>query len=133
VLLRIALQQPNSLPDWRQLRQTISSRIVLLECLRTLDRIRLREQLTATDVAAQRAAMMTAISTVELVEIDAGILQRAAQPIPTELATLDAIHLATALLWQETSNTTLVMATHDRELAVAAVAHGMKVIGISTP
>ena len=50
--------------------------------------------------------------------------------MPTELGTLDAIHLATALLWKEFEHTELVMATHDRALATAAQAHGFTAIGI---
>ncbi len=50
--------------------------------------------------------------------------------MPTELGTLDAIHLATALRWRETEGVELVMATHDRALAIGARAHGLRVIGV---
>ena len=63
-------------------------------------------------------------------DIDAAVLDRAAQPIPTELGTLDAIHLATALLWKDMSRIDLVMATHDEALGLAAQAHGMPVVGV---
>ena len=49
--------------------------------------------------------------------------------MPTELGTLDAIHLATALLWKELTREELTMATHDGALALAAQAHGLLVIG----
>jgi hypothetical protein len=58
------------------------------------------------------------------------ILERAAQPMPTELGTLDAIHLATALLWRDMTRNELVMATHDAALAVGARAHGLRVVGV---
>ena len=51
--------------------------------------------------------------------------------MPTELGTLDAIHLAAALLWRETTEADLVMATHDSGLALGARAHGLSVIGVS--
>jgi len=57
-------------------------------------------------------------------------LRRAAQPMPIPLGTLDAVHLATALLWQETRDEDLVLATHDRALALAARASGLHVIGV---
>ncbi len=57
------------------------------------------------------------------------VLQRAAQPLPTPLGTLDAIHLSTAMSWHETRAPDLVMATHDRALAIAARAVGIPVIG----
>lgn len=58
------------------------------------------------------------------------MLARAAQPMPTELSTLDAIHLATALLWRERATAELVMATHDAALGTAARAFGLRVVGI---
>jgi hypothetical protein len=53
--------------------------------------------------------------------------------MPTELGTLDAIHLATALLWKEMTKGDLVMATHDRALALGAQAHGLRVVGSPLP
>lgn len=49
--------------------------------------------------------------------------------MPVPLGTLDAVHLATALLWQETRGDELVLATHERALALAARASGLHVIG----
>ena len=66
----------------------------------------------------------------EVVEITRPVLARAAQPLPTALGTLDAIHLATALLWQERSSANLVVATHDQALAIASRASGLKVLGL---
>ena len=66
-------------------------------------------------------------------DIDAVVLERAAQPMPTELGTLDAIHLATALLWKEMMGVELVMATHDGALALGAQAHGLPVVGVTRP
>jgi hypothetical protein len=57
------------------------------------------------------------------------ILERAAQPLPTVLGTLDAIHLSTALLWQEVEAEAVSFATHDLALARAAQACGLAVIG----
>jgi hypothetical protein len=51
--------------------------------------------------------------------------------MPTELDTLDAIHLATAILWKESTRTELVMATHDVALGFGAKAHGFDVVGVS--
>jgi predicted nucleic acid-binding protein len=129
VLLRVALGQPNALPEWRQIQQGVSSALVMTESLRTLDRLRLRANLSDADVASRRATILQVIASLELVEIDAVVLDRAAQPMPTELGTLDAIHLATAVLWKEMSRVDLVMATHDGALGLAAQAHGLAVMG----
>ena len=132
VLLRVALRQPDALPEWRRIQQGVSSALITTESLRTLDRLRLRAKLPDEEVANRRAAILRLISSLELVEIDAVVLDRAAQPMPTELGTLNAIHLATALLWKEMSRVDLVMATHDGALGLAAKAHGLPVLGSSS-
>jgi len=129
VLLRVALRQPDALPEWRQIQQGVSSALVMTESLRTLDRLRLRAKLADRDVAGRRATILQLIASLELVEIDATVLDRAAQPMPTELGTLDAIHLATALLWKDMTGANLIMATHDTALALGAQAHGLSVVG----
>ena len=131
VLLRVAFRQPDALPEWRQLEQGVASALIMTESLRTLDRLRLRANLTDIEVASRRATILRLIASLEVVEIDAVVLDRAAQPMPTELGTLDAIHLATALLWKEMSHADLVMATHDSALGLAAQAHGLTAIGIT--
>ena len=129
VLLRVALGQPNALLEWRDIERGVSSALVITESLRTLDRVRLRVNLSDIEVARRRATILALIDSFELVEIDSGVLDRAAQPMPTELGTLDAIHLASALLWRDAFGADPVMATHDKALALAAQAHGLKVIG----
>jgi uncharacterized protein len=130
VLLRVALMQPNALPEWRDIQRGVSSALVATESLRTLDRVRLRVSLSDIEVARRRATILALIDSLELVEIDSSVLDRGAQPMPTELGTLDAIHLASALLWQDAFGIDLAMATHDKALAVAAEAHGLKVLGL---
>jgi uncharacterized protein len=129
VLLRVALRQPDALPEWRNIQRGVSSALVMTESLRTLDRLRLRANVTDAVVAERRATILQLVASLELVEIDAVVLDRAAQPMPTELGTLDAIHLATALLWKEMARVDLVMATHDGALALGAQAHGLPVVG----
>jgi predicted nucleic acid-binding protein len=129
VLLRVALGQPNALPEWRQIDRGVSSVLISTESLRTLDRVRIRAGLTDAEVARRRATILNLIDSLDLVEIDSMVLDRAAQPMPTQLGTLDAIHLASALLWQVAMETDLIMTTHDGALSLAAQAHGLKVLG----
>jgi hypothetical protein len=130
VLLRVALGQPNALPEWRHIDRGVSSALVTTESLRTLDRLRLRAGLSDIEMARRRSTILALTDSLELIEIDSLVLDRAAQPMPTELGTLDAIHLASSLLWQDATGDKLTMATHDRALGVAAQAHGLKVVGI---
>lgn len=129
VLLRLALGQPNALPQWRQIDRGVSSALILTESLRTLDRLRIRAGLTDTEIAGRRATILNLVNSLELVEIDSSVLDRAAQPMPTELGTLDAIHLASALLWRDAMGIIPVLATHDAALGLAAQAHGLIVLG----
>jgi predicted nucleic acid-binding protein len=129
VLLRLALGQPNALPEWRQIDRGISSALISTESLRTLDRLRIRAGLSDVELANRRAVILGLIDSLELIEIDAMVLDRAAQPMPTELGTLDAIHLASALLWKDATGVEPVVATHDAALGLAAQAHGFDVIG----
>ena len=129
VILRLAFGQPDALAEWPQVQRGVASALVATESLRGLDRLRLRAKLSDEEVATRRAAILSLIASLEVVELDANVLDRASQPMPTGLGTLDAIHLATALLWKAMTAGELTMATHDDALGVAAKAHGLPVIG----
>jgi predicted nucleic acid-binding protein len=131
VLLRKILGQAGSLREWADITTGVASALVETECLRTLDRLRVRAGLSDAELARRRHAVFRLVESLEVVEVTAAVLARAAQPLPTELGTLDAIHLATALLWREHGADDLVMATHDPALATAARACGLVVVGAS--
>jgi predicted nucleic acid-binding protein len=128
VLLRIVLGQRNRLAQWKKVRVGVASALTEVECLRTLDRLRLHGA-AADQIAVRREAVHRIMECIELVEPTSVVLRRAAQPMPVPLGTLDAVHLATALLWRETRDDDLVLATHDKALALAARASGLNVIG----
>jgi hypothetical protein len=128
VVLRIVLAEPRPLREWRRITQPISSELVRLECLRTIDRARVRFQLRDAEVAEQRAALLEKLDGFELIPINRAVLERAAEPFPTSLGALDAVHLASALL-ARTLRAEVNLATHDRELAIAARAVGFRVLG----
>ena len=132
VLLRIAFGEPDSLAEWRQIERGVSSALTRVEALRSLDRLRLRARLPDREIARRRAVVLRLLDSLELVELDSNVLDRAAQPPPKDIGTLDAIHLATALLWRESTDVPLIIATHDVALATAAEAHGFRVVGITT-
>jgi len=129
VLLRVVLRQSGALKEWKKIDRAVSSALVEVESLRTLDRLRLAEGLPDGEIAIRREAVFRLLEAVEVVAADRTVLQRASQPLPTSLGTLDAIHLATALLWREASGVDVVMATHDGALAIAARATGLRVLG----
>jgi predicted nucleic acid-binding protein len=128
VLLRIVLGEPQRLTTWSRIANPLSSEVIRLECLRTIDRARIRLELNDEDVARQRAAVLETIDAFSLVAVNPAILERAAEPFPTSLGSVDAIHLASALLARDRFED-LTLATHDGELAIAARAVGFRVEG----
>jgi predicted nucleic acid-binding protein len=131
VLLRLVLGEPGRLREWPEVERGVTSALAEVECLRTLDRLALRGSLSGAEVAERRAAIYALLEAVELVELSAVVLARAAQPFPVPLGTLDALHLATALLWRERGERGLAFATHDAALGLAARASGFEVVGVS--
>jgi predicted nucleic acid-binding protein len=129
VLLRVIFDQPNPLGSWTAIHVPVSSELVRLECLRTIDRASYDARLEADDVARRRATAFGLLQGINIVPLGSDILDRAAGPFPTPLGTLDAIHLASAIVARDHFED-LVFATHDRALGIAARAMGFQVEGI---
>lgn len=131
VLLRVVLGQRGSLSEWRSIERGVVSALVEVECLRTLDRLRVTRGLPEGEVAARREAVVRLLGSMEVVAVSAPVLRRASQPFPVTLGTLDALHLATALLWADFAADAPVMATHDTALGAAAGSMGLQVVGLT--
>jgi predicted nucleic acid-binding protein len=129
VLLRVVLGEPKRAKIWSKITTAIASELIRLECLRTVDRARVRLSLEDRAVADERNALLEAIEGLHLIPIDPVVLGRASDPFPTALGSLDAIHLASALLVRE-SFEDLEFATHDEQLGIAARATGFAVHGL---
>jgi predicted nucleic acid-binding protein len=128
VVLRIVLGERHQLPAWRRIRRPLSSQLIRVECLRTIDRARVRLSLDEPVLARRRAAVLEVLEGFDTMPVDAAVLARAAEPFPTTVGTLDAIHLASALRLRA-QIPDLRLATHDAELATAALAVGFDVLG----
>ena len=129
VLLRVVFGEPGRLSEWSSIRVGVTSRLARIECLRTIDRMRLRSGLDDAEVAQRTEAVFEIFDHVKLITLSNAILERAAQPFSTTLGTLDALHLASALMWQKSSEEDLIFATHDIELGRAARASELTVLG----
>jgi predicted nucleic acid-binding protein len=130
VVLRVVLGQRGSLREWKAIEAGVASALLEVECLRTLDRLRLLEGVAEGEIARRREAIYRIVEALTVIEPTRPVLARAAQPFPVVLGTLDAIHLATAIMWRERSDADLLMATHDAALGLAARAVGFRVIGL---
>lgn len=128
-LLRLVLREAGSLEEIRSADALVSSELLAVECPRTIDRLRLQGALSLEEAVAMRNATAEWLEAVDLVLLQRPVLSRAADPLPTPLGTLDAIHLATALLWREQTGLDPVVATHDAALALAARAFGLETLG----
>jgi predicted nucleic acid-binding protein len=129
VLLRVVLGQPDALERWREVERGVTSELARLECLRTIDRLRLRHRLAAPVVSGYLEELEATLSEIDLADLTREVLYRAAESLAAPLGTLDALHLATALLWRERNGPLDAFATHDAELARTARACGFEVLG----
>jgi predicted nucleic acid-binding protein len=129
-VLRLVLGQPGRLVVLRDWDAAYSSELLKVETRRAIDRERLNSGGTASTVGEYITALVEIEREIQLVELTGAVLVRASAPLPTVISTLDAIHLATAVLLRESLSANLVFATHDRQQALAAQAMGFDVIGI---
>ena len=130
VLLRVVLREPGALEDLQSYDGLVSSELIAVESARTIDRLRLQGALTLEEAAARSRAVGDWLEAFDLVLLRPPVLSRAGEPLPTPLGTLDAIHLATALLWRERMGPLATIATHDNSLGVAARTYGFDVRGV---
>ncbi len=128
VLLRVVLGEADPLAQWDSL-EPASSELIRVESLRVIERYRLMSAIDDEIVAERREAILAHLEGFRLVELSRAVLDRAAEPLPIYVATLDAIHLATALELRFEYEQ-LAFATHDVKLAAAARSLAFSVIGV---
>jgi predicted nucleic acid-binding protein len=128
-LLRLVLREPGALEDLRSYDALVSSELIAVESCRTIDRLRLRGSLTTDEAAVRLRVIMEWLEAIDLVLLRPAVLSRASEPLPTPLGTLDAVHLATALIWRDRMGSLPIVATHDEALGLAARTYGFEVRG----
>ena len=130
VLVRIITGQNRPLPGWDRITSPLSSALIEVETPRAIDRLRRAGELTDAQAASAAARGREALRTFRIMDIDPPVRLRAGGPFAVPVRSLDAIHLASALLWREANpDEDFVMATHDERVAKAAKAHGLNVVG----
>ena len=134
VLLRVVLDEPNQLAEWDRLEAPVTSVLAEVEALRTIDRAARkathprRKPLSEADANAARVKLHEVLEMLGRIELEPAILAQAGR-LAGPLGPLDALHLATALTWQDRMGINATIATHDLELAASARLHGLRTIG----
>lgn len=132
VLLRIVLLEPDPLAEWDQLTGGVTSTLTQVEAARTFDRDRLLGIRSEAEQQNARVEIASILSRLDAIPIETPVLDEASRSLGTVLGTLDAIHLASAILYramQPDDERAILFATHDKQLANAARAMNFEVIG----
>jgi predicted nucleic acid-binding protein len=129
-VLRVLLRQPRVLAIWGQWERAYSSELLHLEIRRALDRLRLEGVLKDEHLAVAHEELTRIEDTIGSIALTRPVLQRAALPLATVVKTLDAIHLASAMLFRERRGVAPIFATHDPQQARGARALGFSCVGV---
>lgn len=129
VLLRKLFGERHPLAEGTRIRRAFASRLLPVEIGRIIDRARLARDIDDQQVVDLHSELRRILRSIELRALTDAILDRAGGPMPTVVGSLDALHLATALDVAARLGERLVLATHDEQLARAARASGLDVIG----
>jgi predicted nucleic acid-binding protein len=127
VLLRYLLNADETLFRIEADHEIGSSELLEIECKRVLQRERLEMYLDDARYADSIAALESYLEMISILEIGYEVKRRASGSFPTVIGTLDAIHLSSALLWHESSDSEVAILTFDKQLALCA-----KAVGISS-
>jgi predicted nucleic acid-binding protein len=93
----------------------VASDVTLIECERVVIRAAALGELTESDAADRRGHLATAAGRWHLLRVSGEIVDRARQPFPGEpIRTLDAIHLASALVARSAAPGLALLSLDDR-------------------
>ncbi|MCX7117340.1 MAG: type II toxin-antitoxin system VapC family toxin [Legionellales bacterium] len=130
VILRIIFGEADPIQFAKNLESFFASEILKIECFRTIDRMHRSLHLSDKDIAERYGALHAILKTIHFIKFSGIICQKASEPFPIVLKTLDAIHLASAILWQQQEEKECLFLTHDHQLAKAATTVGFNVLGV---
>jgi len=129
-VLRALLRDGPVMPGWGRWEHAYASELLGVEARRVIDRLRLTGVLDDEGVATAVRAFEGIERAIGRITLTRAVLRRASQPLGTVVRTLDAIHLATALLLQDRRGARISFATHDPQQGRGASALGLDVIGV---
>lgn len=103
-----------------------------VEVCRALDRHKLRGWLTDEEIAVILHRFATFTGSAKWIPVSASVIEQAMMSFPTFVKSLDAIHIASALLLKKNGKATVTFVTHDRQQGIGAMAMGFDVEGLKT-
>lgn len=123
VILRFLLTKDPSFKRTVQFEKVGSSELLMIECSRVIERYRLENLITDEQMGEVKQKLDEIVEGMYIIELTSAIKKRAAGPFSTVIGSLDAIHLATAILWDEyDEDQGLVLFTFDRQMRTCALA-----------
>lgn len=133
VLLRHILLGENAIAHAFATGRVVASELLEIECRRVLHRYRMTGELDDDTLLEAQDRLSAVLQSVTVLGLTDRVKARAAESFPVVVKTLDALHLATALVYAESylnhqENETLLVFTHDETMNRCA--HGL---GFATP
>ena len=99
----------------RRATKVVSSRVTLIECRRAVRRAAAEQRIRETDASEVLNVFAQAAARWALLELCREVAERAEQPFPAEpVRTLDAVHLASALLLRQSFPELVLLSTDER-------------------
>jgi predicted nucleic acid-binding protein len=129
-VLRVLLRQPKPLAVWARWERAYASELLHVEACRVIDRLRLEGLLDDDGVSDAREELARIESAMAKIPLSRPVVERASLPMATVVKSLDALHLASAMLLRERLRIAFFFATHDPQQARAARALGFDCLGV---
>lgn len=126
VVLRYLLMHDSVFTRSSQFDIVGSSELLIIECNRVLDRYRLENQITDAELAEVKQNFQRIVDGLHIIELTQSVKTKAAGSFPTVIGTLDALHLASLLIWKESaSEERFLLLSADQQMLTCATALGV--------
>lgn len=103
LVLAILMRQRPVDPEIERQGEIVTSELTEIESRRTIDRVRITEGLSDAELAVRLSELDLILRRMAIIELSPAVRKRAKGPFPTVVRTLDALHLATAVLLRESA------------------------------
>ncbi len=129
VVLRYVLKGDPAIRHALACETILSSELLEIECRRVLQQCRMVGELSDTTYVTAVKRLDALLAGIGLLSLSPAVKKRAMDAFPVVVKTLDALHLATAIVFSaKQSSDTLLMFSHDEAMNRCAV-----VLGFATP